>query len=94
MKAFLRQEMIEATRLTQAGRLSEATAAIQALLGGDPDAASEPTRGASIALPPPQLELLAPPQLELKALNGDVSARAGPSAPTFPAAGKMSSASM
>ena len=82
MKAFLRQEMIEATRLTQAGRLSEATAVIQALLGGGLDAASEPTRGASIALPPPQLEL--------KALNGDVSARAGPSPPTFPATGKMS----
>ena len=82
MKAFLRQEMIEATRLTQAGRLTEATAVIQALLGGDPDAASEPTRRASITLPPPQLEL--------KALNGNVSARAGPSAPTFPATGKMS----
>ena len=81
MKAFLRQEMMEATRLTRAGRLTEATAAIQALLGSDPDGASEPARLASITLPPPQLEL--------KALNETVSAAAGPSAPRFRAAGKM-----
>ena len=50
MKAFLRQEMIEATRLTQAGRLNEATAVIQALLRGTPDAASERKGSGTIAL--------------------------------------------
>lgn len=82
MKAFSRQEMIEATRLTQTGRLNEATAVIQALLRGTPYSASEHKRGGTIA--PPR------PQLELKARNSDASAGAGTRAPTFPAAGKMS----
>lgn len=65
MKALMRQEMIEATRLTRAGRLSEAAALIQELMRGTPDPAAEPARAAAIALPPPQLELTA--------IDGDVS---------------------
>ena len=56
MKAFTRQEMIEATRLTRAGRLSEATALIQAFMRGVTDPTAQPARAPAIALPPPQLE--------------------------------------
>jgi poly(hydroxyalkanoate) depolymerase family esterase len=57
MKALMREEMVEATRLTRAGRLSEAVALIQSLLRGPADPAPEPARDTAIALPPPQLEL-------------------------------------
>ena len=65
MKAFMRQEMIEATRLTRAGHLSEATALIQALMRGAAASAAQPARAPAIALPPPQLEPTA--------IDGDVS---------------------
>src|ERR1700732_4285359 len=70
MKAFLPHEMMEATRLTRVGRLSEATAVIQALFGGEAQAAPTPTGSTATALPAPQLELTA--------IDADVSTKAGP----------------
>jgi poly(hydroxyalkanoate) depolymerase family esterase len=70
MKAFLPHEMMEATRLTRAGRLSEATAVIQALLGKEAQASPQPTGGTGTALPAPKLELAA--------IDGDVSTHAAP----------------
>ena len=45
MNHGLQSEMLEATRLTRAGRLTEATALLQRVLRGDtvPDTASGPT---------------------------------------------------
>ena len=59
MRAPLPRDMVEATRLTRAGRLSEAVALIQGVLrGGQPsDTPEADARAAAIALPPPILEL-------------------------------------
>jgi len=67
MKALMREEMVEATRLTRAGRLSEAMALIQAMLRRTADAATEPARTTAIAI------ALPPPQLDPTPIGGDVS---------------------
>jgi poly(hydroxyalkanoate) depolymerase family esterase len=56
MNFHLPPEMQEATRLTRAGRLSEATSLLQRLLGGG---ASKDEGQATAQIEPPQLELLA-----------------------------------
>ena len=56
-------DMIEALRLTQAGRLSEATALLQKLLGGEPSPITRPTdrntTRTAIGIQPPIIDLVA-----------------------------------
>jgi poly(hydroxyalkanoate) depolymerase family esterase len=63
MNNSLARDMIEATRLTQAGRLSEATALLQKLLRGERFSSTKPhgrdTTRATIALPAPIIDLVA-----------------------------------
>ena len=63
MNNSLARDMIEATSLTQAGRLSEATALLQKLLRGERFPSTKPhgrdTTRATIALPAPIIDLVA-----------------------------------
>ena len=79
MKPLLSRDMVEATCLTRAGRLSEAMALIQSVLrGGRPnDIPETAARTATIALPPPQLELT-------RVYDGRVSNRPAESASILP----------
>jgi poly(hydroxyalkanoate) depolymerase family esterase len=72
MNFNLPPDMLEATRLTRAGRLSEATSLLRRLLSGDA-AQGEATSTAAARLDPPQLDLTAD-ELEIDRPRGDVRA--------------------
>jgi poly(hydroxyalkanoate) depolymerase family esterase len=73
-------EMLDATRLTRAGRLAEATSLLQRLLGGGAAKREAPSSNAAARLEPPQLDLTANP-VQLDAPQDDTRAEASHDTP-------------